>query len=234
MMVAQPVDDAQQIGDRVAALVEQMARGRQRSPQSVIRRLAAPLRLEAAAHMPDPEAFHRVGVAAAGGNEAFDLVTWLAGQHQESVAMRRVSGMGDLDSGSAYVEFMEHGHPCRLIAVARNSLTHGLRRAFLPDWGHFLLLFSGRQANDHNLMQRMVAACNGLVATPLLIGLSPDAGTHAEMLAMAQAAGLDYVAAATSTRHDYATLWSSVSLQLQQAGEPPNSVWDLPDPLRGA
>ncbi len=234
MMIAQPSQDAQQIGHRVANLVEQMAGGKQRSPQSVVRRLASPLRLEAAADMADPEAFHRIGVSAAGGNDAFDMVTWLAGQHRESVTLRRVSGTGGLDSGSSYVEFMEHGHPCRLIAVARNSLTLGLLRAFLPDFGTFILLFSGRQSADQDLMRRMLAACSGLVATPVVIGVAPSASTHLEMLEVAQSSGVEYVAAASSHPQDFATIWRAACEQLQQAGEPASSMWDLPDLPFGA
>ena len=227
MMLAQADDSPAEMGRRVMRLGEEMANGRQRSPQSVIRRLATPLRLPVAKKMADAESFHRLGMVCAAGNDAFEFVDWLALQHRAIIVKRRVSGMADLDSGTDYVEFMEHGHPCRAVAVARKSLTLGLLRAFMPDWGHFLMMFSGKPGADQDLMERVVAACDGLVNAPLLVGVAPDVGAHQTVLRMVEAAGLEYLAAGIAPRQDCAAIWRAVSELLERTGAPPSSIWEL-------
>jgi hypothetical protein len=115
-----------------------------------------------------------------------------------------------------------------MIAVARNGLAHGLRRAFLPDWPHFVMLFCGTPKFDDAFMARMVAACEGLPVTPTLLGIAPDAATHQRMQAMAGEAHLAYVAASTARPDDCAAIWMAVHHHLRLAGEPPSSVWDVP------
>jgi hypothetical protein len=228
MVMSQATESAVHFGRRVVALREQFEKGIQYAPSSVLRRLSAPMQLPQAQGLPDPEAFHRVGICAAGGNEAFGMVGWLAQQRGVAVAKRRFAGEQDMDGSSEYVEFMEGGHPCRMIAVARNGLAHGLRRAFLPDWPHFVMLFCGTPRFDDALMTRMVAACEALPVTPTLLGMAPDAATHQRMQAVARQARLSYVAASTARPDDCAAIWQAVQDQLERAGEPPSSVWDVP------
>jgi len=228
MVMSQAPESAVQFGRRVMALREQFEKGVQYAPSSVLRRLSAPMQLPQAQGLADPEAFHRVGICAAGGNEAFAMVGWLAQQTGTAVAQRRFAGEQDMDGSSEYVEFMEGSHPCRMIAVARNGLTHGLRRAFLPDWPHFVMLFAGAPKFDDALMGRMAAACEGLPVTPTLLGIAPDAETHQRMQAMTAEAKLAYVAASIARPDDCTAIWRAVREQLQRAGEPPSSVWDVP------
>lgn len=228
MVMSQATESAVQFGRRVMALREQFEKGVQYAPSSVLRRLSAPMQLPQAQGLADPEAFHRVGICAAGGNDAFSVVGWLAQQRGVAVAKRRFAGEQDMDGSSEYVEFMEGGHPCRMIAVARNGLTHGLRRAFLPDWPYFVMLFSGASKFDDALMGRMAAACEGLPATPTLLGIAPHSEAHQRMQAMAAQAHLTYVTAGTARPDEYPTIWRAVQDQLQRAGEPPSSVWDVP------
>ena len=228
MVMSQAPESAVQFGRRVMALREQFEKGVQYAPSSVLRRLSAPMQLPQAQGLADPEAFHRVGICAAGGNDAFAVVGWLAQQRGTTVAKRRFAGEQDMDGSSEYVEFMEGGHPCRLIAVARNGLTHGLRRAFLPDWPYFVMLFSGVPKFDDALMGRMAAACEGLPVTPTLLGIAPNAETHQSMQARAAEAHLAYVIAGNARPDDCPAIWRAVQDQLQRAGEPPSSVWDVP------
>jgi len=228
MVMSQASESAVQFGRRVMTLREQFEKGVQYAPSSVLRRLSAPMQLPQAQGLADPEAFHRVGICAAGGNEAFAMVGWLAQRTGGTVAKRRFAGEQDMDGSSEYVEFMEGGHPCRMIAVARNGLTHGLRRAFLPDWPYFVMLFSGAPKFDDALMGRMMAACENLPATPALLGIAPNAETHQRMQAMAAEAHLAYVAASMARPDDCNAIWQAVQQQLQSAGEPPSSVWDVP------
>jgi hypothetical protein len=228
MVMSQATESAVQFGRRVMALREQFEKGVQYAPSSVLRRLSAPMQLPQAQGLADPDAFHRVGICAAGGNEAFAMVGWLAQRTGGTVAKRRFAGEQDMDGSSEYVEFMESGHPCRMIAVARNGLTHGLRRAFLPDWPHFVMLFSGTPKFDDALMGRMAAACEGLPVTPALLGIAPNTETHERMRAAAQAAHLAYLAAGIARPDDVNAIWQTVQAQLQRAGEPPSSVWDVP------
>ncbi len=228
MMMSQTSESAVHFGRRVRALREQFEKGTQYAPSSVLRRLSAPMQLAQAQGLPDPEAFHRVGICAAGGNEAFTMVGWLAQRLGGTVAKRRFAGEQDRDGSSEYVEFMEGDHPCRMIAVARNGLSHGLRRAFLPDWPNFVMLFCGIPRFDDALMSRMVAACEGLPATPVLLGIAPDAATHQRMQDMARQAELAYAPASIARPDDCNAIWQAVQEQLQQAGEPPSSAWDVP------
>lgn len=228
MMMSQSGESAVDFGRRVMALREQFEKGTQYAPSSVLRRLSSPMQLRQAQGLADPEAFHRLGISAAGGNEAFAMVEWLARRHGSAVARRRFAGEQDMDGSSEYVDFMEGRHPCRMIAVARNGLAHGLRRAFLPDWPHFVMLFSGIPKFDDALMARMVAACEGLPVTPTLLGIGPDAETQQRMQGLARQARLTYVAAGIARADDCPAIWQAVQEQLQRAGEPPSSAWDVP------
>ncbi|MDB5963659.1 MAG: hypothetical protein JWQ72_159 [Polaromonas sp.] len=228
MVMSQSTESAADVGRRIRELRDGVARGHQYSPSSVLRRLSAPLRLPEAAQLADPEAFHRMGVCSASGTRAFDLLAWLGDHYGQPVARRRFAGEFDMDSSSEYVEFMEGGHPCRVIAVARNGLTHGLRRAFLPDWPHFMMLFDGDPRFDDALMARMAAACEGIPSTPLLVGIAPDGATHERMAGAAAAAGLQYLAGATSAEPDLEALANVMREQWRQAGPPPSRIWDVP------
>ncbi|WP_431096838.1 BLUF domain-containing protein [Polaromonas aquatica] len=228
MAMSQATESAVGFGRRVIALREQLEKGKQYSPSSVLRRLSAPMRLAQAQGLADPEAFHRMGICSAAGNEAFDMVGWLAQKTGGTVAKRRFAGETDFDGSSEYIDFMEGGYPCRLIAVARNGLTHGLRRAFLPEWPHFVMLFCGTARFDDALMDRMVAACDGLPAKPALVGVARDADTHSRMQDMAQAARLEYVVGGVATPDNCSAIWQTMRDQLDRAGAPPSSVWDVP------
>ena len=88
-------------------------------------------------------------------------------------------------------------------------------------------MFSGKAGADQELMQRVLAACEGLAGSPLLVGTAPDADTHAAMMGMAEAAGLSYLPACTAPRHNYTAIWAVVSDLVQRTGAPPNSAWEL-------
>ncbi|MBK6927439.1 MAG: BLUF domain-containing protein [Comamonadaceae bacterium] len=93
MLLSPSSETPEQFGRRVLALREQMKRGRQYAPTSVVRQLMMPMRLPQAQSLPDPEAYHRVVVCAAYGNGAFGLVHWLAQQHslpKKAAALRGV------------------------------------------------------------------------------------------------------------------------------------------------
>jgi hypothetical protein len=228
MMMSQTTEPAVHFGRRVMALREQFEQGTQYPPSSVLRRLSAPMQLAQAQGLADPEAFHRLGICAAGGNEAFGMVEWLARRYGNTVARRRFAGERDMDGSSESVDFMEGHHPCRMIAVARNGLAHGLRRAFLPDWPHFVMLFCGIPKFDDALMARMVSACEGLPVTPALLGIAPDADTQQRMQGLARQARLVYVTASIARADNCPAVWQAVQEQLRRAGEPPSSAWDVP------
>lgn len=228
MAMSQATESAVYFGRRVMALREQLEKGKQYSPSSVLRRLSAPMQLAQAQTLADPEAFHRMGICSASGTEAFDMVGWLAQKTGGVVAKRRFAGETDFDGSSEYVDFMEGGYPCRLIAVARNGLTHGLRRAFLPDWPNFVMLFCGAPKFDDALMARMIAACDGLPAKPVLVGVARDTATHQRMQDMAQAAQLEYVVGGVATPDNCNAIWQTMRDQLDRAGAPSSSVWDVP------
>jgi hypothetical protein len=230
MMLSPSMEPAADFGLRVLSLRHQMDQSRQFSPTSVIRRLSAPMRLPEARQLDDPEAFHRMGVCSA-GNEAFDLVDWLGVHHREPTARRRFAGERDLDSASDYVEFMHGGYPCRVIAVSRQGLLHGLRRAFLPEWPMFLLLFSGQQRHDDALMSRVAGACSGLPYHPEFLGVAPDMETHERMATLAEAEALTYTCAGVGSSQDMPAVWRAASDHLQQMNAPQTTFWSVLDPL---
>jgi hypothetical protein len=230
MMVSPSEESAEDFGRRVTALRQQMEHGRQYAPTSVIRRLSAPMRLPEALHLTDPESFHRIGVCSA-GNEAFDLVNWLGEHYGEPAARRRFAGERDLDSASDYVEFMHGGYPCRVIAVSRQGLMHGLRRAFLPEWPLFLMLLSGHPRHDDALVSRMADACRGLPYSPDFLGIAPDRETHERMACMAEAQSLKYICAGVGPSQDLPAVWQAASEHLEQMGAPHTTIWPLSEAL---
>ncbi|MGE0333450.1 MAG: BLUF domain-containing protein [Ramlibacter sp.] len=231
MVLSPSTEPAADFGARVLDLRYMMEQGRQFAPTSVIRRLTAPMQLAMAQDRDDPEAYHRVGVCSAGANEAFDLVRWLAQRHDTVVHARRYAGETDMDSATDYVDFMEAGEPCRMIAISRPSLQHGMRRAFLPDWPWMLLLFVGDSRRDGALMDRIRDAFATLPFTPTLLGVAPDEATHDRMAAMAQAADLRYESLGVMSPAESPAVWQVLRLHLARAGAPPSSVWAVPEPF---
>ncbi|TWO71780.1 hypothetical protein FN976_09225 [Caenimonas sedimenti] len=231
-MMLNPSDEPPaEFGKRVSSLHESLQRGIQYPPTSVIRRLVAPLRVGLANETEtDPEAFHRVGVCSADDGRGFDLVRWLARKHRTASQARRVAGEDDLDSGTDYVDFRQDGHPCRVIAVSRTGLRHGLRRAFLPDWGHLVLLFGDDAKRNTQLMQRVVEACASLPAHPELLGAASDEGVHARMAVAARVAGLRYRQLGLMRAEECDEAWHAVGERLALLGPPRSSQWDLTHP----
>jgi Sensors of blue-light using FAD len=233
MSIAPGVDNPEEFGERVERLNAEIAFGQQYSPTSVIRRLMAPMLLPAAQAQEDPDSFYRVGACSATSEEAFGLVRWLADENGEQAVRRRFAGTEDLDTGSDYVDFMDRGQPCRVIAVARQGLAHGLRRAFLPDWPLFLLLFSGSQRHDDALLDRMAQACAGLPHVPRLLGVTPDGDTHLRILGRALASQLDYTHAGIMATDDYPRIWRAVQPCIDRLSPLGGSMWALLEPSLG-
>lgn len=229
MMLSPSTEPLALFGKRVHELETRYRTGVQYPPTSVIRRLASPVRLPDAKGR-DLDAFHRVGVVA-GGNEGFDLVRWLARTHGRPIVTQRVAGESGHDSGRDYVEWMLGAHPCRVIAVARTALLHGITRVLLPDWPHMLLLFSGDPRRDDPLMDRVRLACANLPQRPELVGIAPDPATQHRMHQAAHDDGLRYYNAGIMSPQDCGAIWHAVSELLQRFGPPPNSAWAVDDPL---
>jgi hypothetical protein len=230
MMLNPTTEPTAIFGRRVQALHAARQAGVQYPPTSVIRRLAAPLRLAAADAAQEPEGFHRVGVCSAEEGVSFQFLRWLAERQGSTQHPRRVAGEQDLDSASDYVEFVVDGAPCRVIAVSRAGLQHGLRRAFLPDWPNLLLLFSRDGRRNDALMRRVVEACAHLPATPRLLGVSPDVAVHARMSVLAADARLAYAQLGAMTPAEAGEVWGALRERLRAAGAPPNSQWDSTNP----
>ncbi len=229
MMMSPSTEPSLDFGRRVLAVRYQMERGIQYAPTSVLRRLASPIMLPQAQQLADPEAFYRV-CACGSATEAFGLVHWLANEHGVEKTHRRVAGANDLDSGTDYVEFMQDGHPCRVIATSRQGLLHGLTRAFLPDFSLLILLLNGHAVRDDVLMNRVAESLRGLPNTPDLLGVAPDPETHIRMTRRARAEGLTYIASGPIQSTDGAAIWHAAAQQLQRLVPPPGSIWPLPEP----
>lgn len=226
MMMSPSIESAGDFGGRVMTLRQRMTSGLQYSPTSVIRRLSSPMRLAPAQGRADPDCCHRVGVCAALGNEAFDLVQWLARRHREPVQSRRVAGEDDLDSGSDIVDFMAGDVPCRVIAVPRSDLGHALRRAFMVEWRFLVLLLSQDGRRNQVLLERVDEAFHGLPGTPDLLLLGPEPGALADALEMARTRGLRAADVRACAHGDPASTWQAVADVLDEVGEPPCSSWE--------
>jgi hypothetical protein len=226
MLLSPSSETPEQFGRRVLALREQMKRGRQYAPTSVVRQLMMPMRLPQAQSLPDPEAYHRVVVCAAYGNGAFGLVHWLAQQHSLPKESRRLAGESDLDSGSDYVEFMMGEHPCRVIAVARSNLASGLHRSLVPDWRFLVLLFSADMKRNEALLDRVRLAFQDIHRAPELIGMAPDAATRARVEQSTRPQGLRFLDGGLVHDSDSEAIWKSIAARLEQVGEPRRTAWD--------
>ena len=217
-------------GARVEALHAARRRGIEYPPTSVIRRLSAPMRL-GGGDAEDPELFHRVGVCSADDGRSFDFVRHLAERHGGQRQIRRVAGEADLDSGSDYVDLLEQEAPCRVIVVSRAGLQHGLLRSFLPDWSHLVLLFGPDARRNTLLIERVLAACERLPQTPVLLGATSEAPVHAHMIGAARDAGLEYHQLGDMRANQHKEIWAAIGERLRHVGMPPSSQWDQPQPV---
>jgi len=227
MMLSPSQESFEHFEGRVLALREQMQRGVQYAPTSVIRRLIMPMQLGEAQDLSDPEAYHRVVICAAFGNSAFDLVRWLGEKYHVPKHSRRLAGETDLDSGSEYVEFMRGAYPCRAIAVARSNLSQGLHRSLVPDWRFLVLLFSGDPKRDTALLEKVHESFQGMPCVPDILAFAPDAEAFENVKRIAGEQGLECVLAGLVPDYDGPAIWQAVSERLEEVGEPTGSVWDV-------
>jgi hypothetical protein len=90
------------------------------------------------------------------------------------------------------------------------------------------MLFCGQAKFDDALMARMITACDGLAARPVLVGIARDTATHQRIQNMAHAAQLEYVVGGAATPDNCSAIWQTMRDQLGHAGAPSSSVWDVP------
>lgn len=228
MMLSGSRESPEEFGRRVQALAALRDLGRQYAPHSVLRQLIAPMRLPAALKLPDPECYHRIGVCSAWGTAAFDLVEWLGREHGVDVQRQRFAGETGLDSGSEYVDFMAGAYPCRVIAVARSDLAHGLRRALMQDWDLLALVFSGEPRHDDALLERVQESMQDLSMRPQLLAIAPDAACLARVVHHERAQALGLVGYAPVPPDDHALLWAELSDCLGQLQAPCSAGWPVP------
>lgn len=225
MALGSSTEGAAEMGRRVMHLRTCLAEGLQFRPTSVIRRLTMPMRLPQALRLPDPEKFLRVGLVAASGAAAYDLLGWLANYYKAERYSLRVAGEQGLDTASDYVDFLRQDLPCRVLAVSRLDLRHGMRRAFLPEWRLLGLLFSGSAGKDGDLVNLIDFALRGLPASPELIAFAPDEAALAQARTLAEAKGLHFVCAEALADRDHAALWGRIDRLLGEVGVPESSGW---------
>lgn len=232
MAIVQCADSPSEMGVRVAQLRAALEQGAQLSPPAVWRRLSTPVRHPGAARQADPDAFQRVLVCASTGQGSFDLVRWLADQHDQEVVHRRFAGPHDLDVGTDYVDFEQSDRVLRVIAMARRGLALPLTRAFVPDYSHILMLLSGDAERDLALVRNVALACAGLARPPALLGVAGDAAAHREPFALAHRLGLVYLSTQADV-DDCAAVWRAVQPLLALWRDAANSSPSF-EPLRRA
>jgi hypothetical protein len=93
----------------------------------------------------------------------------------------------------------------------------------VPDYSHVVLLLSGEPERDLPLLDKVAAACAGLVAPPVLIGVSQHHAAHARPFALARRLGLVYLDAQAHP-HDCAGVWGAVYPLLARWREAANSA----------
>ena len=228
MAIVQCADCADDFGRRVEALHGARQRGQLYLPAACWRMLSTPQRHPRAAQQPDGEAFQRVLLCSAQADDAFVLVAKLAAQQGADIVHRRFAGPCDLDVGTDYIDIEDAGRVLRLIAMARKGLGLGLTLAFLSDYSHLVMLFSGDAAADGQLFSRVLQACAGLCAVPILLGLGATDADNRRMFALAHQRGVVYLhapgsarsldeAAATPARQPWLDDWADIHAHLQVA-----------------
>ena len=215
MAIVQCNDTPEDFSRRVDSECEVRERGVQKLPAAVWRSLSSPLRAShTLVHNKDAD-FQRVMVCSAEGDDAFTLVRRLAVHHFQEVVVRRYAGPSRLDVGTDYVDIEDAGRLLRVIAMARNGVGLGLTRAFLADYSHVVLLFSGDEAHDERLFARVLQACAGVPAVPLMLGLGASAAVHARNFSHAHRLGVCYID--SGLHADVDTLWPRLAAQLRIA-----------------
>jgi hypothetical protein len=231
MAIAQCDDTPAEMMARVSRLRDMMDAGAQCSPPAAWRQLSTPMRHPGAAHQSEPDAFQRVLVCAASGNESFDLVDWLARRTRQEVVHRRFAGVHDLDVGTDLVDFAEEDRVMRVIAMARKGLSLPLTRAFLPDYSHCVVLLSGERQADVALLHRVAEACASLQSPPVLLGVAEHNATHDEPFAVAHRLGLIYLKC-KARPDDCAAVWAATYPVLTLGRDAANSGFPTETPQR--
>lgn len=222
MAIVQCDETPMRMAERVARLRSRLTEGRQCSPPAAWRQLSTPMEHSGAARQDDPDAFQRLMVCSAAGQDSFELVHWLARRHGQPVVHRRFAGEAGLDVGTDYVDFADEDRLARVIAMARKGLQVPLVCAFLGDYSHVVLLLSGDAQCDAALVARIAQACAGLASPPVLVGVAADRGTHKLPFVQAHRAGLIYLDAHADPRHP-AGAWAALHPLLERWREAANS-----------
>lgn len=226
MAIVQTHERPTDFARRVVLLRDEHRAGQVHDPATVWRRLSTPITHPGAAEQAVSDRFQRVMAVSAQGADAFDLVRWLGHAHGEDVVHRRFAGSRDdlLDVATDYVDMACGAVVRRVIAMARNGLSIGLTRAFLPDYSHVLLLLSEQPARNAQLVQRLVAACERLDHRPVLLGLAPIDTDHEPLRRLAHAGGMVYLDCDLAGDIDPAAWWAAAEplLDLSLAA---NSGW---------
>jgi hypothetical protein len=223
MAIVQCDETPDDMARRVAAVRHRFEEGDQFAPPAVWRQLSTPMRHPGADRQAQPDAFQRVLVCGAAGDAAFDLVKWLGRHYGQEVVHRRFAGPYELDVGTDYTDFEDHGRVMRVIAMARRGLALPLTRAFLPDYSPVVLMLSGDLQRDVALFDRVAEACRQLPAPPRLLGVGLSHDSHLRLNLAANRAGLDYAAAVVDAG-GHAACWQAVDSLLAEWESVPQSA----------
>ncbi len=204
---------------RVMALREEHRQGKMLEPAAVWRRLSTPLTHPKAFEQGPDDGFQRVMVCSAQGAQAFNLVHWLGQTRSADVVHRRFIGsrLDILDVATDYVDLNAGTVVRRVVAMARNGLEIGLTRAFLTEYSHVILLLCGVEPKDHNVLERLLAACAHLRHRPVLVALGPLECDHAALQRQAHTGGLVYLDCDLAGDMGPESLWAAAEPALDLA-----------------
>ena len=217
MAIVQCGEPPERMEQRVQALRSAAVLGRQLAPAAVWRCFSTPVRHHGKSG--DDASFQRLLVCAAAGTDSFTLVQWLARRYGEELVHRRFAGADTPDVAADCVDIPFGDTVLRASAMARNGLRLPLTRAFVSDYEQAVLLLSGDEFCDGELVRRLAQACAGLVA-PTVLAVAADPEWHRRARGLARRHGLAYVEVQANPS-DPAECWQVLAPLLERWREAP-------------
>lgn len=217
--IVQSSESTRQFVQRVMAQLKRHNEGEEIEPAAVWWQLCAP----STPDMPRPHGHNpRVMLLSAQGTQVFDLLEWLARDKQRNLVRRRFAGGVDdaPDVESDYLDLPEHGpRGLRLIANARKGLAMGMPHAFLPEYAAVALLLDGSASRNRRIVERVLAACQQVHHSPVIVGLGSRSCVTPELQDLVERQGLPWLGAATeATEPNAAEQWRALEPALLQLG----------------
>lgn len=217
--IVQSRESTKLFAQRVYQEIQRHAAAQVDEPAAVWWRLSSPPALD----MPRPLGRNsRAMMLCAQGHGVFEMLAWVARQTQRTLVCRRFAGGADEapDVESDYVDLPETGpFGWRLIANARKGLAMGMAHAFLPDYAAAVVVLNGSASRNQRLVDRVIAACQQVHHTPVIVALGASACVTAALQETAERQGFPWLAApCASDNPGWSEQWNALEPALLQLG----------------